>query len=157
MHSCAACGCDCSEALNELSAYTLTRLDSGFIHQHVVDAYGAQHGGFQGSVRKAPTRSHIGVAFSLLGLYLACEKGYTGRQVQLAHIALGRWRKQYAQPEGSPARAALTVVDVMKIEPGVERDQMLKRWAAAVWEAWAPAHEWTRALWSEFERETRRK
>jgi len=145
---CAACGGDCSEALGELSAYTLTRLDREFIHQHVVDAYGASHGGFQGGAR---IRSNIGIAFSLLGLYLAIEKGYTGRQVQLAHMALARWRKQYPLPEGSPERAAITVIDVMKTEAGEARDRMVKQWAAAVWESWGPAQEWTRGLWREFE------
>ncbi len=152
MEICPTCGCDCAEALSELSAYTLSRGDSGFMHQHVVDAYGAQHGGFQGRVRERRTASNIGIAFSLLGLYLAIEKGCTGRQVQRAHMALGRWRKQYPVPEGSPSRAALTVSDVMQAEPGAARDQMLQRWAASVWESWKPAHAWTRALWNEFER-----
>lgn len=46
----------------------------------------------------------------------------------------------------------MTIFDVMKADAGVERDEMLKRWAAAVWESWRPAHEWARALWGEFER-----
>jgi hypothetical protein len=143
---------DCSEALSELSAYTLSHGDPEFIHQHVVDAYGAAHAGFQGSVRKQPTASNVGLAFSLLGLYLACEKGYTGRQVQLAHIGLARWRKQYPKPDASPGRASVTVVDVMGAAPGEDRDRMLKQWARAVWASWKPAHQWTRALWDEFER-----
>lgn len=151
MEICPTCGCDCSQALSELSAYTLTRRDSEFIHQHVVDAYGAQHGGFQGSPRDRRPASNIGIAFSLLGLYLAFEKGYTGRQVQRAHMALGRWRKQYPLPGVSPPRAALTVADVVKAEPGDARDRMLKQWAQSVWDAWKPAHDWTRALWKEFE------
>ena len=95
-----------------------------------------------------PTR-----AFSLLGLYLACEKGYSGREVQIAHMELGRWRKQYSKPEGSPERAALTVIDVMNAAPGENRDRMVKRWARAVWDSWKPAQEWTRALWKQFESE----
>jgi hypothetical protein len=151
MEECAICGGNCSNALSELSAYTLTRLDPGFIHQHVVDAYGAQHAGFQGRVRERISQSNIGIAFSLLGLYLTVEKGYTGREVQRAHMALGRWRKQYPHPEHIPERAALTVLDVIKEQPGAARDEKLKRWAEAVWESWKPAHVWTRALWSEFE------
>jgi len=148
---CPDCGVDCAEALAELSAYTLTRLDAEFIHQHVVDAYGAQHGGFQGSVRERRPASNIGVAFSLLGLYLALEKGYTGRQVQRAHMALGKWRKKYPPPGCSPERALLTVVDVMKAEPGAGREEMLKKWAAAVWDSWKAGQDWTRSLWKEFE------
>jgi len=48
--------------MNELSYYTLAHGDSGFTHQHVVDAYGAQH------IR--PSTSTIGAAFALAGLYL---------------------------------------------------------------------------------------
>ncbi len=32
--------------------------------------------------------------FALVDLYLACERGYTGRQVQLAHMALARRRRE---------------------------------------------------------------
>lgn len=51
-----------------------------FHHQLCVDAYGAQHSG--GSVRP------ITAVFALVGLYLAVERGFTGRQVQIAHMKL---------------------------------------------------------------------
>ena len=47
-------------ARDELSAYTLTHGDPDFIHQHVVDAFAAQHA--------AAKSSAIGVAFALIGL-----------------------------------------------------------------------------------------
>jgi hypothetical protein len=78
---------ECWRLYGELSAYTLTRAGSGFIHQHAVDSYGAQHAG--------GASSNIGTAFSLIGLYLALEKGYTGRQVQLAHMQLARLKKPW--------------------------------------------------------------
>lgn len=148
---CPECGGDCAEALNELSAYTLAHGRAEFIHQHVVDAYGAAHAGFQGRVREGRPASNIGIAFSLLGLYLAIEKGYTGREVQRAHVALARWQKQYPLPEGSPQRAAVTIFDVMRCEAGEARDRALLAWAGAVWESWGCAHEWTRELWRHFE------
>ena len=49
--------------MNELSYYTLAHGDSAFIHQHVVDAYAAQH--------LRSSTSTIGAAFALAGLYLA--------------------------------------------------------------------------------------
>lgn len=153
MAACPACGVDCVEPFQELSAYTLTHGAPAFIHQHVVDAYGALHGGFQGGAR-GKSAGNIGLAFSLLGLYLAAEKGYTGRQVQIAHIALAQWRKAWPKFALTPERAAVTVVDVMKADPGAPRDEMVKRWARAAWEASSRAHDWTRETWSQFIMET---
>jgi len=67
---------ECFCAFSDLQCYTVAKRDPAFIHQHAVDAYEAQHAG-------GPTRN-ITVAFGLIGLYLALEKGYTGRQVQQA-------------------------------------------------------------------------
>jgi hypothetical protein len=90
--------------MNELSYYTLAHGDRAFIHQHVVDAYGAQH------IR--PSTSTIGAAFALTGLYLAVERGFTGRQVQQMHM-------------------------VMATEAGPERDATIMRWCASIWAAWS--------------------
>ena len=54
-------------ARDELSAYTLTHGDPEFIHQHVVDAFAAQHATAKSSA--------IGVAFALIGLYLRVSWG----------------------------------------------------------------------------------
>lgn len=152
MPVCEVCRVDCFEPYQELAAYTLTRGGGEFIHQHIVDAYGALHGGFQGGARGKS--SPIGVAFSLFGLYLAAEHGFTGRQVQLAHIALARWRKNWPALDFKPGRASVTVIDVMGAAPGEERDRMIREWARAVWESSAPAQQWTRETWSEFVAET---
>jgi len=69
------------DAYNELCAYTLAHRGSPeFIHQYVVDAFAAQHA----DERTKP----IGLTFALLGLYLAVERHFTGRQVQRAHMQL---------------------------------------------------------------------
>ena len=75
------------QAYSDLQCYTVARQDPGFIHQHVVDTYAAQHSG--GSTRA------LTVAFGLIGLYLALEKGYTGKQVQLARIGIAGIRKVF--------------------------------------------------------------
>jgi hypothetical protein len=116
------------DAYQELCAYTLTRGDPAFIHQHVVDAYAAQHVGAQ---TKAIT-----TAFALIGLYLLVERRYSGRQVQLAHMRLARKRKQWPTFTPPPARPALTVIDVMRAEPGTPRDQAILAWCVSVWESW---------------------
>ncbi len=58
-----------------------------FIHQHVVDAYGAQEA--------LPEDKPIRLAFSLIGLYLHIERGFTGREVQLAHMKLARKKQDW--------------------------------------------------------------
>ena len=52
-------------AYDELASYTLAHGDPAFIHQHVVDAFAAQHA--------TDDSKPIGVAFALIGLYLHVE------------------------------------------------------------------------------------
>ncbi len=146
--------------LDQLYFYTLAHPDPRFIHQHVVDAYAAQ----QADEHSKP----IGVALALIGLYLHLEKGYTGRQVQLAHMQLAKKRKQWprfplphpAVPHPSPksgervghtsepkakvsqaTRGDVTVADVMAAPAGPERDRAIERWCASVWKAWSASHD----------------
>ncbi len=127
---------ECWELFGELSAYTLSHGDPKFIHQHAVDAWQLQHA--------VPSKSNIGIAFSLIGLYLALERGYTGREVQLAHMRLGRTKRNWGDFDIPSARARLTVADVLGADPGPARDAMLIEWASAVWENWTHSHAWTR-------------
>lgn len=132
---------ECLQIHSELTGYTVNRGDLTFVHQHLVDSYGAQHVG--------PQSKPIGVAFALMGLYLALEKGYTGKQVQYLHMLLARRSKQwptFPRPEGT---GALTVHDVLLASPGEPRDKMLMRWAAAVWDIWAPQHDRVRRLFED--------
>lgn len=115
--------------MNELSYYTLAHRDPAFIHQHLVDAYGAQH------VRQS--KSTIGAAFALAGLYLAAERGLSGRQVQKMHMRMAASPKQWPRFEPPEDVGPLTVADVLKVEPGPARDQELMRWVASVWTAWS--------------------
>jgi hypothetical protein len=128
--------------MNELSYYTLAHGDPRFIHQHLVDAYGAQH--FRQS------KSTIGAAFALAGLYLAVERGFTGRQVQKMHMLMARKSKQwprFTQPEDvSP----LTVADVLAVEQGPARDETLMRWCSSVWAAWLSEHDRVRQMVDRF-------
>jgi hypothetical protein len=102
----------------------------------VVDTYAAQHAG-------GTTRT-ITVAFGLTGLYLALEKGYTGRQVQRAHMQIAKIQKDWPrlQPPAMPAEC--TVLDVLHAPEGPKRDRMIRQWMAAVWESWADRQEWVR-------------
>lgn len=124
--------------MNELSYYTLAHGDPRFIHQHLVDAYGAQH--------LRPSRSTIGAAFVLAGLYLAVERGFTGRQVQKMHVLMASRSKEWPRFTPPPDVGAMTVADVLAVEAGPDRVQALMEWCGVVWKAWARDHERVRAM-----------
>jgi hypothetical protein len=75
------------ETFNELSCYTITHSDPLFIHQYAVDAFAAQNAD--------KNTKPITITFALIGLYLHIEKNYTGKEVQNAHIKLGKHRKSW--------------------------------------------------------------
>lgn len=116
------------DALNELSCYTLSHGDPAFIHQHVVDAAAAQNA--------HENTKPIAITFALLGLYLHLERNYTGRQVQLAHMALGKTKHRMPAFPLPADRGAITAADVMAASPGPERDQAIDRWCESVWAAY---------------------
>ena len=116
------------EQYNQLAFYTLAHKDPAFIHQHLVDAFAAQHA-------DASTKP-ITLVFALIGLYLHVEKGYTGKQVQLAHMQMGKHRKPWVRPPLVEERGSITAADVLAARPGLERDTMIDMWSVSVWEAW---------------------
>ena len=130
-----------SEAYHQLSYYTLDhpRKDR-FIHQHSVDAHTAQ-------MATADDRP-ISLLYALVGLHLALEKDYTGREVQLAHLDLARDKSDFPPLVLPAERGEITVADVLGHPPGLERDDMILRWCAAVWRAYAVNHAAIRAYCS---------
>src|SRR5262249_47222235 len=92
----------------------------------------------------------VGVAFALLGLYLHLERGWTGREVQKAHMRLaqpqgpGPGRKEWPRFPAPQERGTLTVADVMAA-PEHERSAAIDRWCRSVWDAWKVSHEEVRA------------
>jgi len=132
---------DDARAYDELCAYTLTRGDAGFVHQHVVDAWMAQHAD--------DTTRPIGVAFALVGLYLHVERGLTGRQVQRVHMALARPGRDWPAFPPPPERGSFTARHVMAAPAGPARDRAIDEWCASVWEAWHDRRESVIALLEE--------
>lgn len=128
----------CWARFGELTAYTMTRPRDQFIHQLAVDAYGAQH--------LSATASAITGAFSLIGLFLACERGYSGLAIQRVHTQLARRAKAWPRVQPPPSVGALTVADVLAAQPGRERDEAIRAWNRAVWLAWAEEHARVREL-----------
>lgn len=126
------------EAYNELSLYTLAHPSAEFIHQYAVDAYAAQHA--------SEATKPITLAFALAGLYLHAEKGYSGKEVQLAHMRLVDNNKSGKNAKPVPSfrlpseRGAVTVHDVLRALPGKERDEAIERWSLAAWAAYQESH-----------------
>lgn len=129
------------EQYHALCAYTLSRGDAAFIHQHVVDAWAAQSAD--------ENTKPIGITFALVGLYLLIEKGFTGREVQRAHMALAREKRPWPRFMLPPFRGAMTPAGVMAKPEGDERDRAIHAWAASVWEAYRDSHAAVRELFSE--------
>jgi hypothetical protein len=120
-------------AFHHLSAYTLTRGDAAFIHQHVVDAYAAQHA-------DANTKP-IKLTFALVGLYLLVEQEMTGRQVQRVHMRLARQKHQWPAFMLPHDRGGVTAADVMKAPEGPGRDRAIHDWCRSVWAAFSANRE----------------
>ena len=130
------------DALDTLMAYTWARGDTEFIHQLAIDAYGAQNA----DERTKP----IGMTFALIGLYLAVEKGWSGKQVQRAHMLLGRRRRAWPQFDLPQNRGSITILDVLDVPEGPERDRSIHRWCKAVWAAFAGSRPTIVALLAEY-------
>lgn len=123
---------------DELAFYTTAHPDPGFIHQNVVDAFAAQNADQSTKPMK--------IVFALAGLYLCLEKGFTGKQAQLAHMKMARWRKPWPTFPLPEARGDIRVADVLAAEPSEARDAMIRKWCQAVWDSWAHAHDEIRAI-----------
>ena len=114
------------DAYDELYAYTMGR--KNFILQHVVDANIAQ---------RAPANNppHVGAVFSLAGLYLHVEKGFTGTQVQNAHRVMGRTKRSWPDVIWPGQRGSMTAADVLSVAAGPARDEAIDEWCRQVWAA----------------------
>ncbi len=132
------------DAYDELQCYTLAHGDSAFIHQHVVDAWIAQHADER-------TKS-IALTFALVGLYLHVEKGFSGRQVQETHMNLAQHKRNWPSFTLPRERGSITASGVMAKDAGPERDQAIDEWCASVWEAFRESRQAVVELLAEHEK-----
>ena len=130
------------ELFHELSFYALGLADAGFTHQHVVDAWAAQ-------TANTDTKP-IKLTFALVGLYLHVERGFTGKAVQLAHLALARHKRTWPAFPLPQHRGDITIKDVLDAPPGPERNEMIHQWAASVWQAFIESKPSIEALVEEY-------
>lgn len=117
-------------AYDELCAYTLSLHDAAFIHQHVVDAYAAQNA--------SESTKPIQLTFALAGLYLHLDRGFTGREVQLAHMQMAKTRRQWPRFELPRDRGSMTAADVLAAPAAPERARAIDAWCSSVWDAYRP-------------------
>ncbi len=119
----------CRQLYDQLAFYTLAHQDQQyFIHQLIVDAYGAQH--------IAASTKPVAVFSTLVGLYLFSECGCSGKEVQDAHRRFGNSMKAFKR-SGLPAgKAAMNIAMVLRVPEGQQRDEAIKQWAREVWHSW---------------------
>ena len=133
---------------HNLSYYTLNHPQPGFVHQFIVDAFGAQ----RATAKTKPIR----LAFALIGLYLHIEKEYAGRQVQQAHMRLARSKRTWPTFKLPEYRGDVNVSDVLAAPPGAERDAAIEKWCRSVWNAFRESHRQVARLFEEAAGENRR-
>jgi hypothetical protein len=132
-----------SETFQELAYYTLSKGDNEFIHQHAVDAFAAQ----QADADSKP----ISLVFGLVGLHLAVDRGWTGRQVQLFHMKMARHKRPWPFIALPQDRGSLHVEDVLAVPPGPARDELIMDWCRSVWMTYADGQHLIRELVKEIE------
>ncbi|HEU0050916.1 MAG TPA: DUF5946 family protein [Patescibacteria group bacterium] len=120
-------------AYNELSFYTLSHQSPSFIHQLIVDAFAAQCADEQ--------TKPISITFALIGLYLHLEKGFTGKEVQRAHMELAKKKHVWPKIPLPKQRGKITIFSVLQEPDGSKRDAIIECWCESVWEAYKDAHE----------------
>ena len=67
--------------------------------------------------------------------------GVTGKDVQRAHMRMGRFKKQWPGFDRPEERGPITVVDVLNVPPGPERDRAIDDWCASVWRAYSASRQ----------------
>ncbi len=122
------------ESYSELAFYTLLHPDQElFIHQYVVDAWTAQ--------QADEHKKRIAVIYALVGLYLFLEKGYSGKQVQQAHVLLSKDKSNMPQIRIPAEKGGIRIDDVLKAAPGPDRDTRITEWCHSVWNAYQDSHQ----------------
>jgi hypothetical protein len=129
------------DAYDEVYVYTMGR--KNFILQHVVDVHIAQ-----GATATNPPS--IGAIFSLAGLYLHVEKGFTGTQVQNAHRVMGKVKRSWPDIIWPTQRGNMTASDVLAMPAGQERDEAIHEWCKQVWAAFGENRAMVVSLLSEY-------
>ncbi len=126
------------EIFHILSCYTQNLRDPYFIHQNAVDAFTAQNAD--------ENTKNIAVSFALIGLYLVVEKNFSGKEVQNAHVNLGKSNKNWPKFVLPVERGNITVYDVMSTSEGLKRNKAIINWCISVWKSYHSCHDQVKKL-----------
>lgn len=91
--------------LESLYYYSLNHPGRGFLHQHLVDASTLQNANSESKP--------LALVFALLGSYLYLKKGFTGKEVQLVHMKLIRWKNDLPELNVPGVKGSLRPEDVL--------------------------------------------
>jgi Family of unknown function (DUF5946) len=138
---------ECWQLYGEVQGFALHHLELvRDFRQLTVDAYAAQHAPPKAGGDAPP----ISVAYALVGLHLALDRGVSGMEVRAAHQRMGKPDPSWP-PLPTPERpGAMTVFEVATAGAMVGsvagHAKAVGAWAAAVWQAWAAQHATVAAL-----------
>jgi hypothetical protein len=129
---------ECWQLYGEVQGFALHHLELvRDVHQLTVDAYAAQHAPRKVGGDVPP----ISVAYALVGLHLALDRGLSGIGVRAAHQRMGKPDPSWPRLPIPERVGALTVFDVAAAGAMVGsvagHATAVRAWAAAVWQAFA--------------------
>lgn len=138
---------ECWQLYGEVQGFELHHLElARDFHQLTVDAYAAQHGPREGGGDVPP----ISVAYALVGLHLALDRGVSGIEVRAAHQRMGRPDQSWPRLPKPERTGGMTLFDVATagamIGSAAGHAEAVRAWATAVWRAWAAQHTMVAAL-----------
>ena len=129
------------EEYDGLYVYTMGR--KNFILQHVVDANIAQ-------TAPAVNPPSTGIIFALVGLYLHVELGFTGTQVQNAHMRMAKAKRAWPDVAWPRERGNITAATVLAMAAGQVRDKGIDDWCREVWAAFSANRNMVASLTSDY-------
>jgi hypothetical protein len=132
---------ECWQLYGEVQGFELHHIELvRDYHQLAVDAYAAQH----------PSRNvgggvpPISVAYALVGLHLALDRGVSGLEVRAAHQRMGKPDASWPHLPAPERVGTVTVFDVAAAGAMVGsvagHAKAVRVWADGVWQAWALRH-----------------
>lgn len=103
-------------------------------HRLTVDAYAVQHPG-----QESP-QTIQSAAVHLISLYMVLEQDWPPQRVTAALQQVAQRKTQFRWMDPPASLGSVTVADVAAAATFEAHEAAVRRWCAAVWEAWAPHH-----------------
>ena len=138
---------ECWQLYGEVQGFALHHLSLvRDLQQLTVDAYAAQHAPREPGGDLPP----ISVAYALVGLHLALDRGLSGIEVRAVHQRMGKPDPSWPRLPTPARTGGMTVFDVAgagaMVRSVAGHAEAVRAWATAVWQAWAVQHARVAAL-----------